>query len=550
MIRTKQSAQTRVRRPAVVFQPNLLEGINLIADVIKPTLGPLPRTVAIENTTHRDRTPEVLDNAGVIARRIIQVGGDTRDAGAMMLRHAIWRMHETCGDGAATAAVLAQAISQHAMKALAAGTHPALLKRGLELGVEQAEASLRAQIIPFPGGKAGRTLLANLARTLCPDKELADVLVEIIEITGAEGAVHVINSDARKIDREYVEGAMWESPWLTSGFATDAAQHIGRIEDASVILLDGKLDTAQHVLAGLKRLHDLERRNLIIIAGDMADDAKNIFIQAKLSGAFRILPIKAPAHDAKRAVALGDIAALTGARVLIGDGSVFGQVSEGDLGFVRRAWATSKQFGLIGGQRDPIALRTSIAAVRRKIDETENLDDIAELRLRLARLSGGLAIVRVGAATNKIQEERKEQATRLSRALQMATRRGMVAGGGAAFLRASEALSTTDQSLDIAFGVRCVKLGLEAPMSVIAANAGHDPSNILARARVATRAAKGGPHGLDARTGALVDMAQAGIVDSVETLTRALHIAGSLAGMAATTDAVIHHRKPATSAMP
>lgn len=545
-----QPQQVRSSRPAVVFQPNLIDGINLIADAIRPTLGPLPRMVGIENTTNRERTPEVLDNAGVIARRIIQLGDPTVDAGAMMMRHAVWRMHETCGDGAATAAVLAQAMCQQAAKAVAAGAHPALIRQGIERGAEQAAAALRAQAVRFPGGKAGRDLLAKLARTLCPDKELADVLVEIVEITGMDGAAHVVNNDGRTVEREYVEGAMWESPWLTTGFATDPLQTIARIEDATVILLDGAINSAQHAMQGLQTLHQLGRKNVVIIADNITDEAKSIFIQAQLSGMFKIVPIKAPLGSDKRAMALADMSALTSAQILFGDSIGFANITEADLGEVRRAWATSKQFGLIAGRRDPVALRTAISNIRHKIEHTENLDEIAELRMRLGRLCGGLAIVRVGAATSKIQEERKDQAIRLSRALQMAIRRGIVAGGGAALLQAANAIRTEGEPLDVAFGLRAVQRGLEAPMTAIAANAGHDPSAMVNNARIASRLAKGVPHGLNARTGHIVDLVQAGVVDSAETVERALHIAASLAAITVTTDAIVHHRNPSISAMP
>ena len=547
---TKQSRSLPVRRPAVVFQPNLIDGMNLIADVVKPTLGPLPRTVGIENTTTRDRPPEVLDSAGVIARRIIQVGGLTRDAGAMMMRHAIWRMHETCGDGAATVAVLAQAIMLQATKAVAAGAHPALIKQGIELGTRQAATALSAQAMRLPGGKPGRDLLADLARTLCPDTELAEVLVEIVEITGADGAVHVINSDSRRIEREYVEGAMWEWEWLTSGFATDVSQHIVRATDAAVVVLDGKLDNAENTIEGLRRLYTLGKTSLVLIAEDVTDEAKGVLIQAKLRGGFTIVPVKAIVNDAKRVVALSDIAALTGARILFDNSLGFAAMTEDDLGHVRRAWVTAKQFGLIGGQRDPMALRHNIELVRKQIDDTDNLDEIAELRLRLGRLAGGLALVRVGAATSKMQEDRKDQAIRLSRALQMATRRGLIPGGGAALLKASEAINPNGAVSDIAFGMRCVARGLEAPLATIAANSGHDPSTIVHQARMASATREARVYGLDARTGQIVDMLGAGIVDAAETAVRALQVASSLAAMAITTDAVIHHRQPAISALP
>jgi chaperonin GroEL len=384
---------------------------------------------------------------------------------------------------------------------------------------------------------------------------MRDVLVEIVDIAGADGAIQVVNNDGRRVDREYVEGAMWESPWLTGGFATDAAQKIGRIEDASVVLLDGKLDSAATALEGLKRLHDLGVTNVVVIAGDIADEAKAVFIQAKLSGMFKILPIKAPGFDAKRAVALQDIAALTGARVVFEDGAGFAHLAQDDLGEVRRAWATAKQFGLIGGRRDPMTLRASVAAVRARIEDTTDLSEINELRQRLGRLCGGLAIVRVGAATSKMQEARKDEALRLARALQMAARRGVLAGGGAALFRAGKDVRTRAQGqandeADIVWGVRCVAHALEAPLAVIAANAGFESPDIVGQVRSVQRNGAEAGHGFDARRGVVTDMRAAGILDSAEIVEHALRIAGSLVGMAITTDAVVLHRKPQMSTNP
>jgi chaperonin GroEL len=544
---TRRNSHQPFRRPAVVFQPNLLAGINLIADAVKPTLGPLPRFVGVE-ANMRDRAPELLDDAGTIGRRIVQIGDPVADVGAMMMRHALWRMREQCGDGSATTAVIAQALLQQAAKAVAAGAHPAQLRAGIERGIEQAASAINQQAIRLPGGKRGRDLLTALAKTLCHDDELSSVLVEIVDIAGADGSIQVVNNDGRRIDREYVEGAMWESPWLTTGFATDALQTIARIQDAAVVVLDGKLDTAANMVEGLRRLHALGHTRLAIIAGEITDEAKGIIIQARLSNMFQIVPIKAPGYDVKRAVAMQDIAALTGAQVLFGDGKGFADVAVSDVGAVRRAWATAKQFGLIGGQRDPAALRQSIAAVRTRIEETANLDDITELRARLGRLCGGIAIVRVGAVTSKVQEARKDEAIRLSRALQMAVRGGLVAGGGAALFTAANALKGGEG--DIAWGMRCVARSLEAPLATIAENAGYDGREVVADVRSARRAAPQTPYGFDVRRGEVANMIEAGILDSAEVTERAVRVAGSLAAMTITTDVVVHHRKPQVSTNP
>lgn len=544
----KQPRRTQTSRPDVVFQPNLIAGIDVIANAVKPTLGPLPRTVGIENPTLRDRVPEVLDDAGTIARRVVQLPDPVEDAGAMMLRHALWRMREQCGDGGATTAVLAQAMAQEAAKAIAAGAHPALLRRGIEEAVEIAVASLREQALPFTGGRAGTRMLSSLARSLCHDEDLQRVLVEAVEILGADGAIHVVNNDGRRIDREYIEGSMWESPWLTTGFATDRLQTMARINDAAVVLIDGRLTSAQDVFAGLKRLHDMGHTRIVIIANDVTDEAKAVLIQAKLSNMFQILPIKAPVNDAKRAVAMSDLAALTGARMLMGDAGVFGQIKPEEVGEARRVWASAKQFGVIGGRRDPIELRRSIAAVRRKMETTKDLSELDELRLRLGRLCGGLSIVRVGAATSKIQEARKDEAIRLARALQMAAAEGMVAGGGAALLKAARSIPKGEG--DVGFGYRVVSHALKAPMASLVSNAGFDAPAIIAQANECLKKDKHGCYGFDVRRSQLTDMTQAGVLDSAQIIERALRTAASVAVMAVTTDAVILHREPKLQAAP
>jgi chaperonin GroEL len=402
--------------------------------------------------------------------------------------------------------------------------------------------------MPFPGGRAGTHMLTSLARSLCHDEEMQRVLVEVVEILGVDGAIQMVNNDARRIDREYIEGAMWESPWLTTGFATDRLQTIARIADAAIVLIDGRLTSAQDVYEGLKRLHGMGHTRIVIIANDVNDEAKGVLIQAKLSNMFQILPIKAPVNDAKRAVAMSDLAALTGARMLMGDAGVFGQIREEEVGEARRVWASAKQFGVIGGRRDPAELRRNIAAVRRKMETTTDLSELDELRLRLGRLCGGLSIVRVGAATSKIQEARKDEAIRLSRALQMAAAEGMVAGGGAALLKAARSIPKGEG--DVGFGYRVVAKALQAPMATLVSNAGFDASAIIAQAQDCLKKDRNGTPGFDVRRNQLTDMVQAGVLDSAQIIERALRTAASVAVMAITTDAVILHREPKLQAMP
>ena len=209
-----------IQRPSVVFSPDLLDGINVITNMVRPTLGPLPRYVAMERMS-RDKAPELLDDAATLSRRVVQLPNAITDVGAMMLRHALWRMNETTGDGAAITAVLVQAMVQQGQKAIAAGANPALLRQGIEAGIERACTALRAQATPIPGGKRGAELMKGMAFALCSDEELAGRLAEAVQFVGSEGVVQVVNHEPRRIDREYIEGSMWESPWHSAAFSTD-----------------------------------------------------------------------------------------------------------------------------------------------------------------------------------------------------------------------------------------------------------------------------------------------------------------------------------------
>ncbi|MEO6060314.1 MAG: TCP-1/cpn60 chaperonin family protein [Thermoflexales bacterium] len=543
-MKSKKSAP----RPGVIFHPDLLAGFNLIAEAVKPTLGPLARKVGVE-ANMPNRTPEMLDDAGTIARRILQFADPGLDAGAMLLRHALWRMREQCGDGSATLAVIAQAMLRQAAQAVAAGAHPALLRRGIELGVARATQLLRAVTEQIPPGVGRRALLASLAGSLCSDETLRDVLVEVVDILGPDGAIHVENANDLRVERDFVEGALWDSPWLAGGFATETGNLMGRVEDAAVVLMDGSLDNPANVCEGLGRLHGMGVKHVVLLASDLSDDARAVLLQARQAALFTILPIKTPGLGGARVVGLQDLATLTGARILFGDSAGFAGIASGDLGEARRAWVTARQFGIIGGRRDPLALRARIRAARQRLEVATEPDELAELRLRAGRLQGGLAVVRVGAVTARHQQARKEEAIRLASALQMAARRGVVPGGGAALFHIGVALraAATGHS-DEAWGMRCVAIGLEAPLAAIVANAGFDAAAIAGLLRSGRASQRG--RGFDVRQGRIVDMRATGILDSAETVERAIRVAGSVVGMAVTTDALVLRRAPPTASHP
>lgn len=538
-----------VRRPAVVFERDaLLKGFDALAELVKPTLGPLARTVLIEGLT-RDRTPEVLDHAAYIGRRLIELPHPTADVGAMMLRHALWRMHELCGDGAATMAVMAQAMVHEGLRAITAGTSPAIVRHGIEQGVQQALAALRAQVIHPPLGPQRRTWLEGLLAAATPDDELRRALAELIYVLGDDAYINIYNNEANRIDYEFLEGALWDAPWLSSGFTADPTDRVARLQNAAVVVFDDLLDTAENTLTLLQALEAMGYRSAAIIASDLTDEARNLLLQAKLRGLFHPLPIKTPYGGDKRAAALHDIALLTGGRVLFAERmSLAQQLTRESVGEARRVWANAKQFGIIAGKRDPHRLRQTIAGIRKQLETTTDSSTFDDLLRRLGQLSSSMGILRIGGPTQRAQEARRDAAARLARAAQLALRSGVVAGGGAALLKASLALPARAHD-DLSWGMRCVVRGLEAPMRVLLANAGLDARAGVHAAREANRA-HGDAFGFDVRAGKLVALAQVGVVDALEVLEHAVRVAGSLAAQVLTTDVIVHHRKPKSSAYP
>lgn len=538
----KKHRNTPFIRPSVVFDPNLADGIDVIADAIKSTLGPLPRLVGVERI-ERGQTPELLDDAGAIARRIIQIADPTADAGAMLLRHGMWRMRERMGDGSATMAVLTQAMLKHAKKGVAAGMHPMTLRRGIEIGVQIAVDELRRDMRPVPAGKPGYELLTKLAHSLSADRELMDAVATIVNTLGPEGAVDLVINERRSVDYEFIEGAVWNSGWLGAAYTTDSGKTIARQEDVAVLLLECDIETQRQAVLGIQRLVELGVTRAAILAPRIADEALQVFTSAHLQGVVTFVLAKSPFVQEDRMTALHDIAALTGARILYDIGE-FMHVTPSDLGFARRLWATSIKLGIISGKRQGNVLRGRIAAVREAIagfTDKKHWDQLKKLRLRLAQMTGGFATLLVGGMTKSLAETRKEQAERIIHVLQGVVGSGLVAGGGAALLacaRVVEQQARQEADVDLQYGIRCVGQALGAPMAIIAHNAGYESSEVLARVRHETEG-----HGFDVRSGQVVDMWQSGIMDSFVVIERALQTAASVAIMSLTTTCVVHHRK-------
>ena len=529
----------------VVFAPYsrraLQRGANKLAALIRPTLGPLPRLVALERTS-RSYAPELLDDGATIARRFLELPDADESTGAMLLRHAMWRVHEKVADGTATTAVLFQVILREANRYVAAGFNAMRLRAGLEQALVEVRKTLQQMARPLEGEDA----IARVALSLCHDPELARYLGEAYDIVGPDGYVQIESSNTRGVDREYVEGVYWDTDWFTPYFVTDPTRQIVELDEPAVLISDLEIKKPEQILPVMEKVVRAGIKALAIIASAVSDEVLGLLVANHRAGVLKALAVRTPSYGMDRKGILADIAVLTGGRTLLeGAGEAVDRAQLEDLGRARRAWATARYFGLVGGRGDPIALRQRIASVRAELENLDDERDIEPVKKRLSKLMGGIATVRVGAATEAEMNARKELAERVATSLRTALKEGVVAGGGAALLACQKALTDLNLDGEERYGALILHRALEEPMRTIVANAGYDPAPILAQVQESPPG-----WGFDVRTGQVVDMFQAGIVDPYLTLATALESAVSGAAAAFTIDVVVRREKPDQSFNP
>lgn len=534
---------TAQRVPSVVFQPQthrgMQHGVNQLVAVVRPTLGPCARVVAVENVL-RHKSPELLDNAGLISRRLIELPGRSADTGAMLLRHVLWKVHDEVGDATATAAVLFHAVYNRGLTYLAAGGNAILLRRHLERGLAEILAELDCQTLPL----AGQAQLAHLAESLCFDPPLAQLLGEIFDIVGEYGQVDIRRGHGRALERSYVEGVFWPGGVL-SQLALDTALAT-RIDLANpaILITDLELEDPRALMLVLEPA--MQRGgSLIVVANKLSDATTGLLLAASRDPSrFHAVAVRTPGTGtAEQSAALADLAALCGGRALIGAaGDSLRGFKLADLGQARRAWADRAYLGVIGGKGDPRALRRHLATLRASFKAADEPAQRSALQARVGRLLGGSATLLLGGSTETELTVREERARKTADLLRAALRDGVLPGGGLALLACRQRLRAAlagSTDLDQQAAYRILLHALEAPLRTIADNAGHEASAVLARVE---RAAPG--HGFDARNGEIVDMLAAGIFDVAAAQKAALRAAVSGAATMLTVDTVVHKRNP------
>lgn len=535
------------QKPEVKFQPDVWRafqrGAHKIVDAVSPTLGPRPRLVAIQ-PTHRSDPPELLDDAGQIARRIIQLPNRDEDIGAMFVRQMLWRLREEVGDGAATAAVLFKAVYDECLKSIAAGGNAMRVRVGLEKSLDVALRALDGQIQPL----AGRKQVADFARSVCADDSITDLLGEIFDLLGAEGQLTVQLGRSNMTEREYVEGHLWAGGLLTRSLMLDPIQSRSRLENTALLISDFEIESASQLTPALRCALQNGEQNLILIARKLSEEATALLVKINRdSKQMRVTAVKTPGTGMMdQSAALDDLCALTGGRAVVqAVDQNFENLTPAHFGHARRAWADMERFVVVNGMGEPRALRSHIHTLRRAIEKSDTPEQRNKLRERIGRLFGGAAILSAGGATETEMKTRREIAERAALTLRSALRDGVVNGGGIALLDCRPALAEfSKQLLDEDERAACRALGkvLDAPARLILTNSGFDPSGFL------TRLGQG--RGIDARNGQAVEMRSAGILDSAASVRGALIRAVRAAALALTVDVVVHKRNPQASVNP
>lgn len=526
----------------VVFQPHtyraMRKGINLIVETVRPTLGPQPRNVAIDPISSGE-VPELLDDGGTIARRIVQIADRDADVGAMFVRQMLWQLHEEVGDGTATAAVLFQSIYNGGVHYITAGGNAMILRRHLEEGLRVILDTLAAMAVPVEGKEE----LAQIAESMCYDPPLAQMLGEIFSIVGEYGRLEVRRGRSRSVEREYVEGMYWEEGVISRNMLFNIDKMRTDLTSTAVLISDLAIEDPRPLARIVEWAMENEPSSLLVIARELSKRGIALLLRAsEASNDFKAIAVKTPGSlRESQAAALEDLAILTGGQVLTeAAGQALNDVELEILGRARRTWADRFSFGIVGGRGDPRALREHIKALRQASQRVEGKNDRRQLRQRIGKLMGGSATLHVGGLTQIEVEERTELAKSTAEAMRAAIRGGVVPGGGVAFLACrpplQQRLEQSTQSHERA-AYRMLLDAMERPIRTIISNAGYDASEVLAQIKSA-----GSGCGFDARTGQIVDMVEAGVRDAANVQERAAESAIRSAALALTVDVLIHRR--------
>jgi len=513
------------------------KGIDTLADAVKVTLGPKGHCVALDK---KWGAPSVIDDGVTIAKEI-ELPDPFENMGVQLVKEAATKTNDACGDGTTTSTVLAHAIITEGFKNVAAGAEPISLKKGIEKATKAIVEELKRVSVEVKG----KEQIAQVGTITAKDKEIGDLIAEVMEKVGKDGVITVEESKGIKYETEFVEGMQFDRGYISPYFITNAEKMETEIEDPYILITDKKISAISDLLPALEKILQVSK-NLLIIAEDIEGEALATLVVNKLRGTLNILAIKAPGFGDRRKAMLEDIATLTGGKVISEEvGRKLESVTVEDLGRARRVTSDKDNTTIVEGKGSEEAIKARIKQIKAQIEETTSDFDREKLQERQAKLVGGVGVIKVGAATEVELKERKHRVEDALSATRAAVEEGILPGGGVALLRATAVLKKVDATADELTGVNIVRKAVEEPIRWIAENAGKDGSVIVD----AVKKSKAGV-GYDAEADDFGDMVEKGIIDPTKVVRSALENAASIAVMVLITESLVADIPEKDKAMP
>ncbi len=506
---------------------SLKSGVDTLTDAIRVTLGPRGRPVALDK---KWGAPSVLDDGVSIAKEI-ELPDPFENMGVQLVKQAATKTNDQCGDGTSTSTIVAQAIIAEGFKNIAAGADAMALKRGIDKGVEVLVEELRKMSIPV----AGKEQVAQVAAISAIDQEIGNLIADVMEKVGKDGVITVEEGKGLQFETEFVEGMKFDRGYISPYFITNPEQMRAELEDPHILITDKKISSINEILPALEKIVQMSK-NLVIIAEDVEGESLATLVVNKLRGTLSPLAIKAPGFGDRRKAMLQDIAVLTGGTVISEEvGRKLDSVTLDDLGRARKVIADKDNTTIVEGKGDVKAIEGRIKQIRSEIDISTSDYDKEKLQERLAKLAGGVAVIKVGAATETELKERKHRVEDALSATRAAVEEGILPGGGIAFLNALPGLKKLKVKGDEATGVAILRRALEEPLRCIAQNSGREGSVVINEVRTSKPGI-----GYDALKDELdVNMIERGIVDPLKVARSALQNGASIATMILTTECLV-----------
>ncbi|MCX4636853.1 chaperonin GroEL [Streptomyces sp. RPA4-5] len=515
----------------------LERGMNQLADAVKVTLGPKGRNVVLE----KKWGAPTITNDGVSIAKEIELEDPYEKIGAELVKEVAKKTDDVAGDGTTTATVLAQALVREGLRNVAAGANPMALKRGIERAVEAVSAALLEQAKDVET----KEQIASTASISAADTQIGELIAEAMDKVGKEGVITVEESQTFGLELELTEGMRFDKGYISAYFATDMERMEASLDDPYILIVNSKIGSVKDLLPLLEKVMQ-SGKPLLIIAEDVEGEALSTLVVNKIRGTFKSVAVKAPGFGDRRKAMLGDIAILTGGTVISEEvGLKLENAGVELLGRARKVVITKDETTIVDGAGDSEQVQGRVNQIRAEIENSDSDYDREKLQERLAKLAGGVAVIKAGAATEVELKERKHRIEDAVRNAKAAVEEGIVAGGGVALLQASQVFEKLELEGDEATGANAVKLALEAPLKQISVNGGLEGGVVVEKVRNLPIG-----HGLNAATGEYVDMIAEGIIDPAKVTRSALQNAASIAALFLTTEAVIADKPEKAGAAP